>query len=305
MSVDATSTRDGVQMGFAEDFVRFNNDNYIQPYDDAKVLNGVTFSQFESGNFYQIINEFASASGEIPIYIESTYDPSDPNGNYYKNIRSTLTPPDITISATPYVTPPPPPPLNCWSHPGSYFGLLSFMTRNGDQIMIQAGNGQQGFHQIIINNQTIISSSATSSPTTSLSSTTNDKKENADVQFPIIITGHAAANANNKINAQHCSQPFTMIISDRHHLSLNYSIWSMTIDNSDMFLNLASVRVSSWSTLINKIQSHGLLGQTWKVLKGNDRGEQVSEIVGLVDDYLEGNNEIYGTQTLYNKFNNK
>jgi len=93
-----------------------------------------------------------------------------------------------------------------------------------------------------------------------------------------------------------------MIIHDSHHLSINYSLWSMKIDSSDYFLNLASVSVTSWSTLINKVQSHGLLGQTWKLLRGNERGEEVSEIVGRVDDYLEIDSAVFGHSTLYNKF---
>jgi len=173
-------------------------------------------------------------------------------------------------------------PSNCWSHPGSYFGQLSFITNNGDQIMIQAGNGNEGFNKIMINNETIIT----------------EKKE----KFPITITGHAKVNNNVDNNTQHCSSPFIMTLHDFHHLSLSYSLWTMEIDNSDMFLNLASVSVSSWSTLVQSVQPHGLLGQTWRILRGNDRGEEVSSIVGRVDDYLEANNDMYGVSTLYNKF---
>jgi len=179
-------------------------------------------------------------------------------------------------------------PSNCWSHPGSYFGLLSFMTIHGDQILVEAGGSKTGFNKIMINNKTIRTTTTTS----------NTEK---DVAFPIIITGHDADNNNN--NVDHCSQPFSMIVHDSHHLSINYSLWSMSIDSSDCFLNLASVSVSSWLTLTQKVQPHGLLGQTWKVLRGDERGEQVPEIEGLVDDYLESNNAIYGNDNIYNKFN--
>jgi len=105
-------------------------------------------------------------------------------------------------------------PSNCWSHPGSYVGQLSFITSHGDQILVEAGGGKKGLNKIVINNQIIAT--------------------NKNATFPIVITGHAAA-VNDK-NVNHCSSPFTLTLHDSHHLSVNYSLWSMTIDNSDMFL---------------------------------------------------------------------
>jgi len=70
-------------------------------------------------------------------------------------------------------------PSNCWSHPGSYFGLLSFITNHGDQIMIQAGEGKEGFHEIMINNKSI------------MTATTNNNEENVQYPITISLTGHA------------------------------------------------------------------------------------------------------------------
>lgn len=53
---------------------------------------------------------------------------------------------------------------------------------------------------------------------------------------------------------------------------------------------------------MTKVHSHGILGQTWLVLCGEDRGAKVAEIAGIVDDYTDSSNDEWGVDTLYNQF---
>jgi len=69
------------------------------------------------------------------------------------------------------------------------------------------------------------------------------------------------------------------------------------VENSDMFVNLRSVRVNpaSWS----KLASHGLLGQTWS----NKRySGSVSAIEGEVDDYMIAEDSVFGDSFVFNKY---
>ena len=80
-----------------------------------------------------------------------------------------------------------------------------------------------------------------------------------------------------------------------HALRFSAGNWEVEVDNSDRFVNLASVRVLQWSEVQH---SHGLLGQTWRTAeeRGEVRGQEVREVEGVVDDYAEHSNQLLGTQ---------
>lgn len=82
-----------------------------------------------------------------------------------------------------------------------------------------------------------------------------------------------------------------------HEVTLTFGAWTIELENSDMFINLRSVRVASsaWSSL----SSHGLLGQTW----ANKRySGKVAAIEGEVDDYMIGENSVFGDSFVFNRF---
>jgi len=82
-----------------------------------------------------------------------------------------------------------------------------------------------------------------------------------------------------------------------HEITLTFGEWTVEVENSDMFVNLRSVRVnpSSWSQL----SSHGLLGQTWS----NKRySGSVSAIEGEVDDYMIAEDSVFGDSFVFNKY---
>jgi hypothetical protein len=82
-----------------------------------------------------------------------------------------------------------------------------------------------------------------------------------------------------------------------HELTLSFGEWTVQLENSDMFVNLRSVRVNpqSW----NKLASHGLLGQTWSNKKYSG---SVAAIEGEVDDYLIAEGSVFGDSFVFNKF---
>jgi len=69
------------------------------------------------------------------------------------------------------------------------------------------------------------------------------------------------------------------------------------LENSDMFLNLRAVRVASsaWSSLA----SHGLLGQTWSSKRHSGK---IEAIEGEVDDYMIGENTVFGDSFVFNRY---
>ena len=149
----------------------------------------------------------------------------------------------------------------CWSHPGSYFGALSIRTQSGARLLIQSGSAATGFAVVELDGQQL----SFSQPAPASSS---------DSSIAVRI-----------LNAW--------------QVEVTVGLYTMQLDNSDLFINLVSVRVSDWSKLVRDVQPHGLLGQTWK---RQQSGLDVKEVEGHIDDYLEANYDIMGNEFMYNKF---
>jgi len=109
-------------------------------------------------------------------------------------------------------------------------------------------------------------------------------------------TGFDAVTLNGKtIKVGESTELFSF--NSTHEITLTFGEWTVEVENSDMFVNLRSVRVhpSSWS----KLASHGLLGQTWS----NKRySGLVSAIEGDVDDYLVNENSVFGNLFVFNQY---
>ena len=153
-------------------------------------------------------------------------------------------------------------PENCWSHPGSYFGSLGLRTSKGDRLRIDAGAGGWGFHDVTLNGQSVL------------------HREGLVLGVQLNVT-----------------------MIDSHHLSIAHGTFSFSVDNSDGFVNLASITLhSSWSALTTRVQPHGLLGQSWMTHRGSDRGMEVAEVQGVVDDYLDVDGDLFGHHNVYDRF---
>lgn len=148
------------------------------------------------------------------------------------------------------------PDVNCWSHPGSYLGEMSFqqvVDGKLHQVLVTAGSAKNGFAAVTLDGQAL-------------------------------TVGDASTFGS-----------FAVSMESTHHVSIQTENFSFELSNSDMFINQAV----STKTPLSKISAHGLLGQTHapKVYPGANR-----YIQGEVDDYVIANNDIFGTDFSFNKF---
>ena len=87
----------------------------------------------------------------------------------------------------------------------------------------------------------------------------------------------------------------TVSLDSAYRLSFRVSAFEVVVQNSDLFVNLVSVRVVNPSGL----HSHGLLGQTWTAPEST--AYDVAPVAGYVDDYAEANNDLLGSELLYRR----
>jgi hypothetical protein len=81
-----------------------------------------------------------------------------------------------------------------------------------------------------------------------------------------------------------------------HELYVHAGPFLIELENIDSFVNLRSVSVAGH---LSKVSSHGLLGQTWS----NKRYPSSLKVIqGEVDDYVIADDEIFGTQFMFNQF---
>jgi hypothetical protein len=145
---------------------------------------------------------------------------------------------------------------NCWSHPGSYLGEMSFQQIVDGKLhkaLIKAGSAKQGFASVELDGKSL------------------------------------------KVGDAFAYGSYSLKMVSTHHVSIQTENFSFELTNSDMFINQAVVN----RVPLSKLSSHGLLGQTHaaKVYPTAAR-----YIEGEVDDYVIADNDIFGTDFAYNKF---
>jgi hypothetical protein len=92
----------------------------------------------------------------------------------------------------------------------------------------------------------------------------------------------------------------TNVIATRtssHEIIVHVNDWTIEIESSDMFLNIRAIKVTSAS--MSQLRSHGLIGQTWKRAA---YPTALKYIEGDVDDYLILDDSVFGTNFVYNKY---
>ena len=78
--------------------------------------------------------------------------------------------------------------------------------------------------------------------------------------------------------------PTTVTFLDLRTVRIEHAgLYSLVVQNSDHFLTLLSLTVSSMTALTDDVRSHGLIGQTWRA---DQHGAEVAEVDGYVDDYV-------------------
>ena len=150
----------------------------------------------------------------------------------------------------------------CWSHAGSYLGELAVKTSAGDRVLVVAGSAVDGFSSVIVNDKEI-----------AIESTKNLQHLNNNVP-----TG-------------------SIIYNNTHELTITCSLFTLTVENIDGFLNIRSLAVldGQWG----RLAAHGLLGQTWQWKRYSGK---VKEIEGEVDDYAIDGDDLFGERFLFSRF---
>jgi len=88
---------------------------------------------------------------------------------------------------------------------------------------------------------------------------------------------------------------FTFSFIDSHYVTIHTPMFDYYIENSDMFVNQNVVV----NVPLNRLQTHGLLGQTWRSKLYNST---LKYIEGEVDDYVILDDDIFGSNFVYNAF---
>ena len=145
---------------------------------------------------------------------------------------------------------------NCWSHPGSYLGEMSFQQIVGGELhaaLILAGRAGTGFELVEVD-------------------------------------GEALAVGD---TVQYGS--FSVHVNSTHLVRVHTARFDFELSNSDLFINqLLHAKVP-----LAQLRSHGLIGQTHS---GKTYHTSIKWIQGEVDDYVIEDDDIFGTQFIYNQF---
>jgi len=146
--------------------------------------------------------------------------------------------------------------VNCWSHPGSYMGELSFqqiVDGKLHKVLVVAGPAKTGFAAITLDGKQL------------------------------------------SVGDEFTFGTFSINVRSSHVVNVNTESFSFELSNSDNFINQAVTNLKP----LSKLTSHGLLGQTHiaKVYPTANR-----YIEGEVDDYVIADNDIFGTDFAFNKF---
>ena len=88
---------------------------------------------------------------------------------------------------------------------------------------------------------------------------------------------------------------FSIEVLSAYKVKVETERFEFELDNSDMFINQALRS----KVALSKLQSHGLLGQTHS---SKVHSSPLKYIEGEVDDYIIADNDIFGSDFLYNKF---
>ena len=163
-------------------------------------------------------------------------------------------------------------PIQCWSHPGSYIGELSVRTAAGVRLLVKPGSAAEGFQRVEV----------------TLDEVSSDE---AAAAISVDVTDTVPRGFGDLSVARLSS----------HHLLLRVGVFVLQLSSSHRFVNIDRAEVSDWDRLTAEVRSHGLLGQTWqRADKAKERA--VKGIEGEVDDYVQAEGGMWGTDNAYDRF---
>ena len=161
--------------------------------------------------------------------------------------------------------------FTCWTHRGSYLSSLAVRTSGGGSVALHSGPARSGFDSVVV------------------SVVGHDSR--------VLLIGETATVA-----ALDGADTYNMTISFTTLRTVHIDhagLYSLTVENSDHFLNIIQLSVNNMRRLQTEVQSHGLIGQTWNA---HTKGEEVAAVAGVVDDYVESSGDLLGCAFVNNKF---
>ena len=159
----------------------------------------------------------------------------------------------------------------CFSHPGSYFGSLALRSRGGSRLLLQPGAASEGFSSIELDGAAVLH---LGTPRHSSSQSSRVRSKDGGIHITVLDAWRVDIEAGN---------------------------YRLRVDSSDRFVNIAAITVNDWSSMVRELKPHGLLGQTWRV-PDNTAAHKQTPKEGTVDDYVEVDNDLFGYNTMYNRF---
>ena len=177
--------------------------------------------------------------------------------------------------------------VHCSSHPGTYFGEIGLVTHSGDRLYIAAGSVTVGFAAVQVNGLSIevgqFSGARplvdvrhelhTSSAVNGVEATTESEQ-----QAP---SSHPARSSL----YVHCTSARSLVV--------HAGLYEMLIENSDNYLDVVTVHITSWPDLVGTVQPSGLLGVTWN---------NTATIPPSEEDHRERDGELMGCNVEMDKF---
>ena len=142
--------------------------------------------------------------------------------------------------------------VHCSSHEGTYFGEMGLTTADGDQLYIAAGNVTTGFHIVTVNGQLDIDvgDSYGAAP---LAAIPHDQH-----------TGTVSAATADSHSHPARTSLYVHRTSARS-LVVHAGLYELLIENSDNYVDVVTLHVTSWPALLEDVQPTGLMGVTWNM----------------------------------------
>ena len=196
----------------------------------------------------------------------------------------------------------------CWSHAGSYLSAVSVRLASGETLVVRAGGAAAGFAAVELGGAGGAGGVGGAGSAGGVGGAAS--ADGADGTGSTDGAGGAGStdstgSATTLTVGSHTTLPSGLTV-DYHSLRQltvrSAGLYQLTLQNSDGFVNLLQLAVSGWSELVGSVQSHGLIGQTWRrrVAGGGVGTGSIPHIEGEVDDYVVRDG-LLGCDFMYSK----
>ena len=196
----------------------------------------------------------------------------------------------------------------CWSHAGSYLSAVSVRLASGETLVVRAGGAAAGFAAVELGGAGgaggVGGAGSAGGVGGAASADGADGTGSTDGAGGAGSTDSTGSTTTLTVGS-HTTLPSGLTV-DYHSLRQltvrSAGLYQLTLQNSDGFVNLLQLAVSGWSELVGSVQSHGLIGQTWRrrVAGGGVGTGSIPHIEGEVDDYVVRDG-LLGCDFMYSK----